>query len=145
MSEGADFGVAFDGDFDRCFLFDHLGNFISGEYVMGLLAEVFLRKEHGAAIVHDTRVVWNTADVVRKLGGRAIVSKTGHVFVKSMMREAKAIYGGEVSAHHYFRDFDYCDSGMIPWLLIWELLSQKKRPLTELVLSGEPCFHPVVR
>ena len=140
ISEGADFGVAFDGDFDRCFLFDHLGNFISGEYVMGLLAEVFLRKEHGAAIVHDTRVVWNTADVVRKLGGRAIVSKTGHVFVKSMMREAKAIYGGEVSAHHYFRDFAYCDSGMIPWLLIWVLLCQKKRPLTELIAERRTLF-----
>ena len=129
----ADFGLAFDGDFDRCFLFDHLGNFIPGEYVVGLLAEVFLNKEKGATIVHDPRVIWNTVDVVRELGGQAVVSQTGHAFVKATMREQDAIYGGEMSAHHYFRDFAYCDSGVIPWLLIWEHLSVSNLSLSELI------------
>lgn len=129
----ADFGVAFDGDFDRCFLFDHSGNFVPGEYVVGLLAEVFLQKEQGANIVHDSRVVWNTIDVVRECNGNAIVTKTGHAFVKAKMRDSCAIYGGEMSAHHYFRDFSYCDSGMIPWLMIWELLSKKKLSLSQLI------------
>ena len=114
LKEKADFGVAFDGDFDRCFLFDHLGDFIPGEYIVGLLAEVFLDKEKGASIVHDPRTVWNTIDIVSKYGGQPIISKTGHAFVKAKMRENSAIYGGEISSHHYFRDFAYCDSG---WFL----------------------------
>lgn len=147
--EKADFGVAFDGDFDRCFLFDQQGNFVSGEYIVGLLSEIFLNKEKGATIVHDPRVIWNTRDVVTKYGGKAIVAKTGHAFVKAAMRDAGAIYGGEMSAHHYFRDFAYCDSGMIPWLMIWELLSKNEIPLSELILdrvkrfpsSGEMNFN----
>ena len=122
--EGADFGVAFDGDFDRCFFFDELGQFVPGEYVVGLLAEIFLNKEAGARIVHDARVIWNTRDIVIERGGTPVQSKTGHAFIKHTMRQTSAIYGGEMSSHHYFRDFAYCDSGMIPWLLIAELISR---------------------
>lgn len=123
LSSGADFGVAWDGDFDRCFFFDHRGHFVEGEYVVGLLAEIFLRKSPGSAIVHDPRVVLNTLDVVSRLGGRPVQSCTGHAFVKQKMRDEEAVYGGEMSAHHYFKDFFYCDSGMIPWLLMAELVS----------------------
>ena len=140
ISEKADFGVAFDGDFDRCFLFDQGGNFIPGEYVLGLLSKVFLRKEKGATIVHDRRVIWNTIDVVSKCGGFAVSSKTGHSFVKAAMRENGAIYGGEISAHHYFRDFAYCDSGMVPWLMIWELISKSNLSLSELISERKQLF-----
>ena len=105
ISEKADFGVAFDGDFDRCFFFDHFGKFIPGEYVVGLLAEVFLNREKEATIIHDPRVIWNTLDVINACGGHAVTSKTGHAFVKDTMRQNRAIYGGEMSGHHYFRDF----------------------------------------
>ena len=128
-AEGADFGVAFDGDFDRCFFFDGTGQFTPGEYVVGLLASVFLEKEVGAKIVHDPRVIWNTQDIVTREGGIAVQSKTGHAFIKQTMRSHEAVYGGEMSAHHYFRDFAYCDSGMIPWLLIAELVSRSERSL----------------
>ncbi len=140
VEEGADFGVAFDGDFDRCFFFDHLGDFIPGEYVVGLLAEVFLKKDDGAAIVHDPRLIWNTREVIDKNGGQAVVSRTGHAYVKAAMRGADAIYGGEMSAHHYFRDFSYCDSGMIPLLLVWEYLSTSKASLFELISERENRF-----
>ena len=140
INEKADFGVAFDGDFDRCFFFDHSGNFIPGEYLVGLLAEIFLGKEKGARIIHDPRVVWNTIDVAGKFGGQAVVSKTGHAFVKAAMRQADAIYGGEMSAHHYFRDFSYCDSGIIPWLLVWEYLSSSNLLLTDLVTKQKNRF-----
>jgi phosphomannomutase len=130
---GADFAVAFDGDFDRCFFFDEFGAFVPSEYVVGLLASVFLEKEVGARIVHDPRVIWNTQDIVCSKGGRAIQSKTGHAFMKQMMRDYEAAYGGEISAHHYFRDFAYCDSGMIPWLVIAELVSRSEKSLGNLV------------
>ena len=133
IEQNADFGVAFDGDFDRCFFFDHLGNFIPGEYVVGLLAEIFLNKEKGATIIHDPRVIWNTIDVVGKCGGHAVASKTGHAYVKTAMRARNAIYGGEMSAHHYFRDFFYCDSGVIPWLLVWEYLSMSNLSISDLI------------
>ena len=133
VSENADFGVAFDGDFDRCFLFDARGEFVSGEYVVGLLASIFLKKENGGKIVHDPRVVWNTQDLVAENGGVTIQSKTGHAFIKQTMRSHGAVYGGEMSAHHYFRDFAYCDSGMIPWLLIAELISKTGKNLRDLV------------
>ena len=133
INERADFGVAFDGDFDRCFFFDHSGDFISGEYVVGLLAGVFLNKEKGAVIIHDPRVIWNTIDVVGKCVGKAVASKTGHAFVKAEMRKRDAIYGGEMSAHHYFRDFAYCDSGVIPFLLVWEYLSTCNLSLSDLI------------
>ena len=126
----ADMGIAFDGDFDRCFLFDEHGDFIEGYYIVGLLAEAFLQKEHGAKIIHDPRLSWNTIDVVTKAGGVPVMSKTGHAFIKERMRKEDAIYGGEMSAHHYFRDFAYCDSGMIPWLLVAELLSVKNMKLS---------------
>jgi phosphomannomutase len=139
---GADFGIAWDGDFDRCFLFDEQGRFIEGYYIVGLLAEAFLQKNVGAKIIHDPRLTWNTIDVVKRNGGMPIQSKTGHAFIKERMRLEDAIYGGEMSAHHYFRDFAYCDSGMIPWLLVAELISLKSRELSELVderVQAYPC------
>ena len=132
-AERADFGVAFDGDFDRCFFFDEIGQFVPGEYVIGLLASIFLEKESGAKIVHDPRVIWNTQDTVAQKGGVAVQSKTGHAFIKQTMRSHEAVYGGEMSAHHYFRDFAYCDSGMIPWLLIAQLVANSDRSLGALV------------
>ena len=136
----ADFGVAFDGDFDRCFFFDHFGDFVPGEYVVGLLAEIFLIKEKGAKIIHDPRVIWNTIDVVGRFSGKAVASKTGHAFVKAAMRKMDAIYGGEVSAHHYFREFEYCDSGIIPWLLVWDYLSNSNLSLSELIVERKNRF-----
>ena len=129
----ADMGIAFDGDFDRCFLFDEHGQFIEGYYIVGLLAAAFLEKHPGSRIIHDPRLSWNTIDIVTKAGGVPILSKTGHAFIKERMREEDAIYGGEMSAHHYFRDFSYCDSGMIPWLLVSELLCVKNQTLGQLV------------
>ncbi len=136
---GADFGVAWDGDFDRCFFFDQDGNFIAGEYLVGLLAEVFLAKHPGAKIIHDPRVIWNTLDVVATAGGHAVQSRTGHAYIKQAMRDHDAMYGGEMSAHHYFRDFCYCDSGMIPGLLIAELVSCKGT-LSDLVSARRAAF-----
>ncbi|GGH51827.1 phosphomannomutase [Frigidibacter albus] len=146
---GADMGVAWDGDFDRCFFFDAKGDFIAGEYIVGLLAAIFLDKTPGAAIVHDPRVVLNTRAVIAEAGGRAVQARTGHAFLKQALRDTGAVYGGEMSAHHYFRDFVYCDSGMIPWLLIAELMARRGVPLAELVearraaypSSGEINFH----
>ena len=140
LSEGADFGVAFDGDFDRCFFFDEAGQFVPGEYVVGLLASTFLEKEAGARIVHDPRVIWNTQDSVARTGGVAVQSKTGHAFIKQTMRAREAVYGGEMSAHHYFRDFAYCDSGMIPWLLVAELVSSSGRSLGDWVKDRYAAF-----
>ena len=140
VEAGADFGVAWDGDFDRCFLFDHQGRFVPGEYVVGLLAEVFLAKEPGATIIHDPRVVWNTEAVVAAAGGQAQVSRTGHAFLKHALRKTGAVYGGEMSAHHYFRDFMACDSGMIPWLLVAELMGRSARSLSDLVAAMRARF-----
>ncbi|MEF3090110.1 phosphomannomutase CpsG [Raoultella scottii] len=133
LANSADIGIAFDGDFDRCFLFDEKGNFIEGYYIVGLLAEAFLEKNPGSRIIHDPRLSWNTIDIVQKAGGVPVMSKTGHAFIKERMRSEDAIYGGEMSAHHYFRDFSYCDSGMIPWLLVAELLCIKSKSLSQLV------------
>lgn len=130
---GADFGVAFDGDFDRCFLFDGEGGFIDGEHVVALLAAAHLAQEPGAAIIHDPRVIWAVQDAVRKGGGRSALAPTGHVFLKAAMRREGAVYGGEMSAHHYFQGFMSCDSGMIPWLMVARLVSQSGRSLTEMV------------
>lgn len=130
---GADFGVAFDGDFDRCFLFDGDGGFVDGEHVVALLAAAHLATEPGAAIIHDPRVIWAVQDAVQKGGGRSVLAPTGHIFLKAAMRREGAVYGGEMSAHHYFRGFMSCDSGMIPWLLVARLLSQGGRSLTDLV------------
>jgi phosphomannomutase len=129
----ADMGIAWDGDFDRCFLFDETGAFTEGYYIVGLLAEAFLIKTPGSKIIHDPRLIWNTIDIAERNGGAAIQSKTGHSFIKERMRNEDAIYGGEMSAHHYFRDFAYCDSGMIPWLLVAELICRKNKPLSELL------------
>ena len=133
IDSGADLGVAWDGDFDRCFLFDETGRFIEGYYIVGLLAEAFLAKHPGAKVVHDPRLTWNTIDIVERLGGVPVMSKTGHAFIKERMRAEDAVYGGEMSAHHYFRDFAYCDSGMIPWLLVAELISASGRPLSTML------------
>ena len=129
----ADLGIAWDGDFDRCFLFDETGRFIEGYYIVGLLAEAFLKSNPGAKIVHDPRLTWNTVDIVSSMAGVPIQSKTGHAFIKERMRLEDAVYGGEMSAHHYFRDFSYCDSGMIPWLLVIELISRSGKSLSQLV------------
>ena len=126
-------GIAWDGDFDRCFLFDETGRFIEGYYIVGLLAEAFLKQNPGAKIVHDPRLTWNTIDIVESNSGIAVQSKTGHAFIKERMRLEDAVYGGEMSAHHYFRDFSYCDSGMIPWLLVIELISKSGKKLSQLV------------
>lgn len=142
LQHHADIGIAWDGDFDRCFFFDEKGSFIEGYYIVGLLAENFLQKFPGQKIIHDPRLTWNTIDIVEKSGGEAIQSKTGHAFIKERMRAENAIYGGEMSAHHYFRDFAYCDSGMIPWLLVVELLSLTGKSLSSLVeerMTSYPC------
>jgi phosphomannomutase len=140
LAAGADMGVAWDGDFDRCFLFDAEGAFVPGEYVVGLLAEVFVTKEPGAKIIHDPRVIWNTQDVVAKAGGQAIASRTGHAFLKQALRDTGAVYGGEMSAHHYFRDFMSCDSGMIPWLLVAELIGRRGVGLAQLLSQRRSAF-----
>lgn len=132
-ASGADLGLAWDGDFDRCFFFDAAGRFIEGYYLVGLLGQSFSRKHPGAGVIHDPRLTWNTIDLVSRAGGRPIMSKTGHAFIKERMRLENAVYGGEMSAHHYFRDFAYCDSGMIPWLLVAELISLTGRTLAQLV------------
>jgi phosphomannomutase len=131
---GADLGVAWDGDFDRCFLFDEKGEFVEGYYMVGFLAEAFLRSHPGAKIIHDPRLTWNTIELVEQSGGTPILTKTGHAFIKERMRLEDAVYGGEMSAHHYFKDFAYCDSGMIPWLLVAENMCQQGKPLSELVV-----------
>lgn len=142
LSSGADIGLAWDGDFDRCFFFDSTGRFIEGYYLVGLLAETFLLKSPGSKVVHDPRLTWNTQAICERQQGQAIQSKTGHAFIKERMRDEDAIYGGEMSAHHYFRDFAYCDSGMIPWLLVTELMSKTGKTLAELVdecIEQFPC------
>jgi phosphomannomutase len=132
-TEKADMGIAWDGDFDRCFLFDENGGFIEGYYIVGLLAESILKRNPGAAIVHDPRLTWNTLDIVERAGGKAVQSKSGHSFIKEKMREVDGVYGGEMSAHHYFRKFSYADSGMIPWLLVAALICETGKPLSQLV------------
>ena len=145
---GADLGLGWDGDFDRCFFYDEDGNFVEGYYVVGLLAEAFLKQQGPARIVHDPRLTWNTVDIVQSLGGEAVQSKTGHAFIKERMRLENAVYGGEMSAHHYFRDFAYCDSGMIPWLLVAGLISSSGQPLSKLVaerMAAYPCSGEINR
>jgi phosphomannomutase len=137
---GADMAIAWDGDFDRCFFFDENGGFIEGYYIVGLLAQAFLSQQAGSKIVHDPRLTWNTIDIVRSCGGEPVQSKTGHAFIKERMRLEDAIYGGEMSAHHYFRDFAYCDSGMIPWLLVAGLMAEYKIPLSAMVAQRQAAF-----
>ena len=136
----ADMGIAWDGDFDRCFFFDENGGFIEGYYIVGLLAESILQKNPGANIIHDPRLTWNTLDIVNDAGGKAVQSKSGHSFIKEKMREVDGVYGGEMSAHHYFRDFSYADSGMIPWLLVAELVSSTGKSLAELVSERQALY-----
>jgi phosphomannomutase len=133
IDHNADLGIAWDGDFDRCFFFDENGSFIEGYYMVGLLAEAMLAKTPNAKIIHDPRLTWNTIEQVEQAGGEAVMSKTGHAFIKERMRLEDALYGGEMSAHHYFKDFSYCDSGMIPWLLVCDIISNSTNPLSVLV------------
>ena len=140
LAHKADMGIAWDGDFDRCFLFDETGRCIEGYYIVGLLGEAFLTHYPGAKIIHDPRLTWNTIDQVKKAGGVPVLCKTGHAFIKERMRQEDAVYGGEMSAHHYFRDFSYCDSGMIPWLLVAELMSYKSKSLSALVAERIALF-----
>jgi len=145
---GADLGIGWDGDFDRCFFFDENGEFIEGYYVVGLLAGAFLQREQGAKIVHDPRLTWNTIDQVTASGGQPVLTKCGHAFIKERMRTENAAYGGEMSAHHYFRDFAYCDSGMIPWLLVTGLISSTGKPLSTMVaerMAAYPCSGEINR
>ena len=137
---GADFGVAFDGDFDRCFLFDENGFYVDNEYVIALIAAAFCSSEPGSKIIHDAKVIWNIRETVSTSGGKPIISRTGHSFMKHSMRSYDAIYGGELSAHHYFRDFSYCDSGIIPFLLIWQILSSSDKPLSTLILEKQKMY-----
>ncbi|MSU90165.1 phosphomannomutase [Rhodobacteraceae bacterium 2CG4] len=140
LDRGADLGVAWDGDFDRCFFFDHRGRFVDGAYLVGLLARAMLREAPGQPVVYDQRVVLNTRDVLAAHGGQGVMARTGHSYMKAAMRAANAVYGGEMSAHHYFRDFMYCDSGMIPWLLVARLLGQTGRPLADLLADRIAAF-----
>jgi phosphomannomutase len=130
---GADVAISWDGDYDRCFLFDEQGTFIEGYYIVGLLASVFLARHPGSRIIHDPRLTWNTLDIVANGKGEAVQSKSGHAFMKQVMRDVDGIYGGEMSAHHYFRDFAYCDSGMIPWLVVLQVMSETGKTLSQLV------------
>ncbi|MCW4454286.1 phosphomannomutase CpsG [Flavobacterium sp. MXW15] len=142
VEHGADFGIAWDGDFDRCFFFDHGGRFIEGYYLVGLLAQAILARNPGGKVVHDPRLVWNTVEMVEAAGGVPVLCKSGHAFIKEKMRAENAVYGGEMSAHHYFREFAYADSGMIPWLLIAALVSESGRSLADLVedrMARFPC------
>ena len=142
LANGCDLGLAWDGDFDRCFFFDEKGRFIEGYYLVGLLAEMLLKQYPGSKIIHDPRLTWNTIDQVEQAGGVPVLCKTGHAFIKERMRLEGAIYGGEMSAHHYFRDFAYCDSGMIPWLLVTALMSTTGKTLAQLVderIEAYPC------
>jgi len=139
-TSGAEVGIAWDGDYDRCFFYDSKGSFIEGYYIVGLLAESFLAKQPGARIVYDPRLTWNTIDTVKRLGGVPVMSKSGHAFIKQKMREVDGAYGGEMSAHHYFRDFSYCDSGMIPWLLVLERVCESGKTLDELVAARIKAF-----
>ncbi|MEZ8857360.1 phosphomannomutase CpsG [Vibrio atlanticus] len=140
LQHSADLGIAWDGDFDRCFFFDEKGKYIEGYYIVGLLAEAFLLKEPNATVLHDMRMTWNTIEVANTHGGKAIGIKAGHALIKEKMRETNAVYGGEMSAHHYFRDFGHCDSGMIPWLLVIELMSKTQRSLHQLTSASMDRF-----
>jgi phosphomannomutase len=139
---GADVGIAWDGDFDRCFFFDEQGEFVDGYYLVGLLAQRALKRHPGANIIHDPRLVWNTVELVEQAGGTPVLCKSGHAFIKEKMRAVDAAYGGEMSAHHYFREFSYCDSGMIPWLQVVEAICEAGRPLSQM-LAERISLYPV--
>ena len=140
QQHGADVGLAWDGDFDRCFFFDEAGNFVESYYLIGLLAQALLARHPGGMIIHDPRLTWNTIEMVRAAGGVPVMSKTGHAFIKERMRKEDALYGGEMSGHHYFRDFSYCDSGMIPWLLVLGMLCRRGQPLSALIAERQRLF-----
>lgn len=140
LENGAACGIAFDGDFDRCFMFDEKGGFIEGYYMVGLLAQDFLSKNKGEKIIYEPRVIWNTEEIVDEMGGEAVLCRSGHTYMKTKMREVNGVYGGEMASHHYFRDFYFCDSGMIPWLLVLELMSQTGKTLSSMVEERQAKF-----
>lgn len=141
----ADMGIAWDGDFDRCFFFDEQGRFVEGYYIVGLIASALLAKKPGSKIIHDLRLTWNTIEQVQQMGGVPVASKTGHAFIKARMREENALYGGEMSAHHYFREFAYCDSGMLPWLVLSEHISTTGQPLSALVEARMAAYRAAAK
>lgn len=148
VAEKADLGIAWDGDFDRCFFFDEKGEFIEGYYIVGLLAAAFLKKLPGSKIMYDPRLTWSTEEIIAEKGGVPVRCKSGHAFMKECMRLNDVVYGGEMSAHHYFRDFSYCDSGMLPWLLVTELMCCEGKKLSELVgerMEKFPCSGEINR
>ena len=140
IQEKADLGIAWDGDYDRCFMFDEKGNFVNGYYLVGLIAKEMLAQTPGAAIVYDPRLIWNTIDIVNEAGGTPIMSKTGHSYIKKVMRDNDASYGGEISGHHYFKEFSYCDSGMVPWLLMCALLSRTNSAMSDLMTAYQQSY-----
>lgn len=142
-AEKADLGVAFDGDFDRCFIFDETGEMIEGYYIVGFLAQAFLKKFPGAKIIYDPRLTWNTIELVKEAGGVPVMCKSGHAFIKDKMRQEDAVYGGEMSAHNYFREFSFCDSGMITWLLVAELLSEADGKTMSELLKARMERYPI--
>ena len=135
LEEGADFGVAFDGDADRCFFVDDAGEFVPGDFVTALLAESILAKEPGAKIIYDVRASWAVPETIEAAGGIPLVNRVGHAFIKLRMRKEAAAFGGEVSGHYYFRDFSQADSGVVPFLLMVELVSRSGQKLSEILRS----------
>ncbi|MEK7598344.1 MAG: phosphomannomutase/phosphoglucomutase [Patescibacteria group bacterium] len=133
VENGADFGVAWDADADRCFFFTEKGEFIEGYFITALLAKIFLERFPGSAILHDPRLTWAVEDIVKENGGTTIVNKAGHAFIKERMRGEDTVFGGEMSGHYYFRDYFYCDNGMIPLALMLEFLSTQNRTLSEIM------------
>jgi phosphomannomutase len=133
LTEGADLGVAFDGDADRCFFVDDTGEFVPGDFVTALLAQSILEKERGANVIYDVRASWAVPETIERAGGVPLVNRVGHAFIKQRMRKDDAVFGGEVSGHYYFRDFTQADSGVIPFLLIVELISKRERKLSEIL------------
>jgi len=131
--EGAELGAAFDGDADRCFFVDDTGEFVPGDFVTALLAEAVLEKEPGARIIYDVRASWAVPETIEHAGGRPLMNRVGHAYIKHRMREEDAAFGGEVSGHYYFRDFSQADSGVIPFLLMLELISKKGQRLSEIL------------
>jgi phosphomannomutase len=133
LDQQADFGVAFDGDADRCFFVDDTGEFVPGDFVTALLAESILEKEPGAKVIYDLRASWAVPETVERAGGVPLVNRVGHAFIKHRMRKESATFGGEVSGHYYFRDFSQADSGVVPFLLMLELISKKGKKLSEIL------------
>ncbi|HOX10577.1 MAG TPA: phosphomannomutase/phosphoglucomutase [Candidatus Moranbacteria bacterium] len=133
VENGADFGVAWDADADRCFFFTEKGEFIEGYFITALLGKIFLERTPGATILHDPRLVWAIQDIAKENGGSDIMTKSGHAFIKERMRKENVVFGGEMSAHYYFKDYFFCDNGLIPFVMMLEFLSTEKKTLSEIM------------